>query len=214
MTTVYDREWFKATLIEAGIAIDGTAEEQIDAWHSRFRRLSWDHRGRRGKKLPGGGEAPSKALLDVNAALLKWLGPPEEYGQGFTTEQCQIHQFDPVKIEAMLWIRDATTEAITRLKAQRKGAREETVNTRLYLELYLFYNDITGEEKLSDTGPAFRFITTFSEKIDALAVFKKTRFADLIRKANARRRKQVYSVAKPEARPKMTTTFPLRRKKN
>jgi hypothetical protein len=214
MMTVYDRDWFKATLIEAGVAIDGTAGEQIDAWDARFHKLWWDHRGRRGKKSPGGGAAPSKALLAVNAALFEWLGPPEEYSYQITTEQAQIHQFDPVKMEAMLWLRDATTDAIKRLKDQRKGVREETVNTRLFLELYWFYTDVTGAKKLSDTGPAFRFITTFSEKMDELAVFKKTRLADLIRKANARPRGQLYSVAEPNAGPKMTTAFPLRREKN
>src|SRR5947209_8725969 len=112
MMTVYDRGWFKATLIEAGVAIDGTAGEQIDAWYTRFEKLWWDHRQRRGRKLPGGGAAPSKALLDVNAALLEWLRPPAEYGQRVTTEQAQIHQFDPVKMEAMWWLRDATTDAI------------------------------------------------------------------------------------------------------
>jgi hypothetical protein len=214
MMTVYDRDWFKATLIEAGVAIDGIAGEQIDAWEARFHKLWWDHRGRRGKKFPGGGAAPSKALLDVNAALLEWLGPPHEYMQPVTTEQGQIHQFDPVKMEAMWWLRDATTDAIKRLRGQRKGVREETVNTRLFLELYWFYIDVTGTKKLSDTGPAFRFITTFSEKMDALAVFKKTRLADLIRKANARPRGQLYPVAEPNAGPKMTTAFPLRREKN
>jgi len=184
---VYDLNWFKATLIEAGVTVDGIGEEQVKAWYCRLHRIWQDHRARRGKMVAGGGGAPSKALLKVNSALREWLRPPGTSGQAFTVEQCLIHRFDPVKMEAMIWLKEATKETIERLDIQRKGVRGDSLTTSLLLELYYFYTEVTHKDGLSDGGPAYRFMKTFAEHMDTLVVVKKKSFANLIRKAHARR---------------------------
>jgi hypothetical protein len=174
-----DVDWFKATLIEAGVAIDGIAEEQVNAWRERFVGIWLFHaRAERDGQWPEGlQKGPSMELLKLNAALCGWLAQHSEV--------MLIHQSDPSKMEAMLWLKEATTALIARLQDQKKRGRRESINTRVLLELYHLYIDVTGEKALYDGGEAHQFVKTFAE-IDELARVPEKGFADLLGKAERR----------------------------
>jgi hypothetical protein len=59
------------------------------------------------------------------------------------------------------------------------------------LELYYLYVELTGKDGLSDGGPAYRFVSRcIAQRYDPDFVVKKQGFADLLRKADARRKKR------------------------
>jgi len=182
-------DWFKATLIGAGVAIDDIAEEQINVWLTGVLLVWIEYRA--GQDVFEMLARPSKELLELNAALGKWLNSPDG-----SYEQMLLHhlidQRVPVKkpkskiiyleqttMAAELF--NASTELIESLEARKKKTRGESAETRLQLELYYLYMDVTGRKRLSDTGPARQFVKAFATEIGVIV--KERGFADLISKA-------------------------------
>jgi hypothetical protein len=187
-------DWFKATLIGTGVAVDGVAEEQINVWLTLLLLVWIEYSAGQDVFDKGFATGPSKELLELNAALGKWLNSPD----GFY-EQILLHplidQRVPVKkpkskiiyleqtsMAAELF--NASTELIESLEARKKKTRGESAETRLQLELYYLYMDVTGRKRLSDTGPARQFVKAFATEIGVIV--KERGFADLISKAALR----------------------------
>jgi hypothetical protein len=182
---VRDLDWFKAKLIEAGVAINDIPEEieiELDCalgpWFDRFISVGLLH-------IAG---EPSKELLKVNAALCEWLSPDPDMTT-WPAEQVLIHEIDPTKIVAMLWLRRVTTELIEHL--QKKRSRGDSKKTKLLLQLYYLYIDVTGKKALHDGGAAHQFVKTFAAEIDQQVDVPEKGFADLVRKADQRWRAKI-----------------------
>jgi hypothetical protein len=136
--------------------------DTLDRVAAKLSKLRWDYFFHMGRRVPGGGWRPSKELLEVNAALRKWLKETRgaRDGLSFNVEQCLIHEYDEVKMYAMIWLRNATTQAIERLDSDRGRYRTEDPETTLQLELVYLYRDETGRQGITDGGPAHRFVSS------------------------------------------------------
>jgi hypothetical protein len=154
MTNGDYRKRLAATLADVGV---GTDPDTLDRIFTKLMRIRQTHIARVGATVPGGGGRPSEALLKVAAALHEWVPPPAEY-HAWTVEQVMIHQFDPVKMEAIDWLKRATKEAIEQIETARPKVRTETPTTTLLRLLYHLYQDETGKSGLTDGGPAHRFV--------------------------------------------------------
>jgi hypothetical protein len=183
-----DRTRLALALSAAGTRAD---PDTLDRVADKLHKLRWDYFHRRGRRVPGGGGRPSKELLEVNAALRKWLKetPGARDGLSFNMEQCLIHQFDEVKMYAMIWLRDATTQAIERLESDRDRYRTEDPETTLQLELVYLYRDETGSQGITDGGPAHRFVIECAAIVCDTVVVPGVGFRQLMQKADARRKK-------------------------
>jgi hypothetical protein len=191
-TTRGELDRFKATLIRAKIAINDVAEEQTYRWLLKaLSARDFYHRFRLGGKLA----VPSKELRELNAALGKWLRSPN-----CSPEKMLLHfMFNergvPLKkpksktfvepIAEQLF--NASTELIDQLEATNKKTRFMSAATKLQLDLYYLYVEITGKDGLSDGGPAHRFVKTFAAEIDESVDVPEKGWADLIRKARNRK---------------------------
>jgi hypothetical protein len=158
MTHEFDRQRLAAALSTVNVRTDVATLDRI---YRKLMELRRDYIWRISRKMPGGGAEPSKELVRVNAALRKWLPPPSpaSHSQWFTTEHCLVHQFDEVKMAALIWLRDATTQVIERLESNNtEKTKNENPTTRLLRELYFIYREETGKSGIYNGGPAHRFV--------------------------------------------------------
>jgi len=189
-------DWFKATLIGANVA--NIAEEQTNVWLTRVLLVWIEYRAGQVAFERPVVAGPSKELLEVNAALGKWLNSPTSLNEQLFLGRL-IDQLVPEKpkSEILEWTNvaaelfNATAELIDDLEAIKKKTRGESAETRLQLELYYLYVDVTGEDGLSDGGPAHRFVKTFAAEIDGSVDVPGKGFAVLVRKARNRDRRHL-----------------------
>jgi hypothetical protein len=176
-------DWFKATLIGANVA--SISEEQTNVWLTRVLLVWIEYRAGQVAFERPVVAGPSKELLEVNAALGKWLNSPTSLHEKLFLRRLKGW----MNVAAELF--NATAELIDDLETIKKKTRGESAETRLQLELYYLYVDVTGEDGLSDGGPAHRFVKTFAAEIDGSVDVPGKGFAVLVRKARNRDRRHL-----------------------
>ena len=184
-----DRMALAAALADAGAKTD---EESLQRVHRELWRIRWNYIDRIAKKMPGGGGRPSKKLVKLNKALIQWLGAPynEGYEQTFTVEHVLVHGFDDLKIAAMNWLRDRTTEVVGELESTRPQVRTENATTTLMYDLLSLHREETGVQSYSDGGPAHEFVKACAAIVYTGVVVPAEGFRQLMDEVEARRRKK------------------------
>jgi len=177
-------EGLKTTLSEAGIDTDHATIERVSA---RMHRLVVEHRNREFRFGRGLAKA-SQELRDLYMALATWL---RSNSGECVFEQTLLNNYDGGEnFKPAYRLLVAIQDVINQREAEWSAHRQEASTTTLMLEMYYLYVELTGEYGLSDGGPAYRFVSECVKLYISDFVVKKKGFADLLRKADARRKKQ------------------------
>ena len=145
-----DRRHVAEALAAAGLSMEEEIIDEVIRW---LAKNSFKYRAQKTGRTYAAAE-PSKRLLNLHDALAEWVSSADD------GEACLVDELDDLKIQAVIWLLNATGKAIERLESQKAAVRQEDAKTTFLTGLYRLYLDLGGRPGLSngEIGPAVRFV--------------------------------------------------------